>query len=200
VRTEAAVRLGALLVRLLGATWRLRIDGPDVWTEARRDGRPAILALWHGELLPLIWHFRGQGLAPLVSTHSDGEVIARIIELVGYRPIRGSSSRGGARALLEAVQVLRDGRDVAFTTDGPRGPRRRSAPGVAVASRKSGAPIVPVGVVVNRAWHLRSWDRFVIPKPFATVTVRFDAPIPPADAGDVAVVDAALLRVCGPDA
>lgn len=195
-----AVHLGALVVRLLGATWRIRIEGRDEWTEARRGGQPAILALWHGELLPLIWHFRGQGLAPLVSTHSDGEVIARIIELLGYRPIRGSSSRGGARALLEAVQALKAGGDVAFTTDGPRGPRRQSAPGVAAASRKSGAPIVPVGAVVDRGWSLRSWDRFVIPKPFATIRLRFAPPIAAADASDASVVDAALLRVCGPDA
>jgi lysophospholipid acyltransferase (LPLAT)-like uncharacterized protein len=205
LRTALAGRLGWWLVRLLGLTWRVRLEGDDVRARAKAGGRSAVLALWHGELLPLVWYHRGQDIAALISTHADGEVIARIVESLGYRPIRGSTSRGGARALLEAVGELEGGRDVAFTTDGPRGPRRVSAPGVGVAAAKAGAPVVCIGAVVDRAWRLRSWDRFVIPKPFARVTVRYAPVLWPAGRairdGEALVpaIDAALHAVCGPD-
>ncbi|MEO7963088.1 MAG: DUF374 domain-containing protein, partial [Gemmatimonadaceae bacterium] len=109
----------------------------------------------------------------LVSTHADGEIIARILESLGFTTVRGSSSRGGARALLELVRVLREGHDVAVTPDGPRGPRRVFAPGAAVAAMRAGAPVIGIGARTERAWRLRSWDRLMIPKPFARVTVRY---------------------------
>lgn len=157
-----------------------------------------VLAIWHGELLPLIWAMRGREVAPLISTHADGEVIARIVMSLGYQPIRGSTSRGGARALIEAVRRLDAGEVVAFTTDGPRGPRRRSAPGALAAGARGGAPVVPMGALVSRAWRLRSWDRFVLPRPFAQVVVRIGPPLPPG--ATIEDLDAALNAVCQPDA
>ncbi|MGQ0650164.1 MAG: lysophospholipid acyltransferase family protein [Gemmatimonadaceae bacterium] len=204
-RTVAASWLGTVIVRALGATWRLRVEGEDVRTRVRA-GEAAVLALWHGELLPLVWYHRDQEIAALISTHADGEVIARVVSSLGFRPIRGSSSRGGARALLEAVRELQGGRDVAFTTDGPRGPRHVSAPGVGVAAAKAGVPVIPMGAVVDRAWRLRSWDQFVIPKPFARITVRYAPALRAAGSGThegeaiVPAIDAALLSVCQPDA
>lgn len=204
-KTALAAWLGAWLVRLLAVTWRVRVHGPEVRLQTRATGEPVVLAMWHGELLPLVWYYRGKGIAPLISTHADGEIIARICESLGYEPIRGSSSRGGARALLEAVRVLGERRDVAFTTDGPRGPRRQSAPGVGMAAAKAGAAVVPVGVEVDRKWQLQSWDGFVIPKPFARVTVRYAAALRAGGsrseqgAALVPAIDAALLQVCGVD-
>ncbi len=205
LRTTLLAVVGGWLVRALAVTWRVELQGRDERVEGRRAGHRVIVALWHGELLPLIWYFRHQGLAPLISTHADGEIIARICESLGFVPIRGSSSRGGARALLEAVRLLGESRDVAFTTDGPRGPRRQSAPGVGVAAAKGDAVVAPVGVLVDRYWQLKSWDRFVIPKPFARITVRFAATLraagrqSQAGAALIPAIDAALLSVCGPD-
>ena len=205
-RTAAAAGVGRALVRALGLTWRVRLEGADVLAATSAGGQACVLALWHGELLPLVWYHRDRDIAALISTHADGELIARIVESLGYRPIRGSSSRGGMRALLEAVRELREGRHVAFTTDGPRGPRRVSAPGVGGAAAKADAPVVVMGCTVDRAWRLRSWDRFVIPKPFARVTVRYGpalraaGPTPRDGESLVPSIDAALLAVCGPDA
>lgn len=205
-RTRAAIGLGRILVRALGATWRLRLEGPDVLATTSAGGQACVLALWHGELLPLVWYHRDRDIAALISTHADGELIARIVESLGYRPIRGSSSRGGMRALLEAVRELRSGRHVAFTTDGPRGPRRVSAAGVGVAAAKADAPVVAIGCTVDRAWRLDSWDRFVIPKPFARVTVRYGAalraggPTPSDGEAMIPSLDATLLAICEPDA
>jgi lysophospholipid acyltransferase (LPLAT)-like uncharacterized protein len=206
LRTAMASIVGMIVVRLLGLTWRMRMEGPDLRRAAHARGEAVAIALWHGELLPLLWYHRKQGIAALISSHADGEVIARIVQSLGFQPIRGSTSRGGVRALAGAVTELRGGRDVAFTTDGPRGPRRVSAPGVGVAAAKAGVCVLPVGMQVTRAWVFRSWDRFVLPKPFATITVRYADPI--RAAGSAAAdgerimpeVDQALMRVAMPDA
>lgn len=205
LRIGVASFAGTVLVRLLGLTWRTRLEGPDLRRAAHGAGEAVALALWHGELLPLLWCHRNQDIAALISSHADGEIIARIVQALGFRPIRGSTSRGGVRALAEAVTALRAGRDVAFTTDGPRGPRRVSAAGVGVAAAKAGVGVLPVGARVTRAWVFRSWDRFVLPKPFATITVRYADLIRPA--GNAAVdgeriipeVDRALMQVAMPD-
>lgn len=204
-RVAAASVVGMLIVRLLGMTWRLRLEGPDHRHTTHESGQGLVLAIWHGELLPLIWYHRNQDIAALISSHADGEIIARIVRSLGYRPIRGSTSRGGARALMEAVGELRRGRDVAFTTDGPRGPRRVSAPGAGVAAAKAGVGVLPMGALVTRAWMFRSWDRFMLPKPFATITVRYAEVIRPAGGSAldgermVGEIDRALLRVSMPD-
>jgi lysophospholipid acyltransferase (LPLAT)-like uncharacterized protein len=192
-RTAVAAALGAMLVRALGATWRVRWVGDELPSTA------AVLAMWHGELLPLVWALRGRGIAPLVSTHADGEVITRIIQSLGYSAIRGSTSRGGARALIEATRRLDAGTVVAFTTDGPRGPRRRSAAGALAAAQRSGVDVIPMGAATSRAWRLGSWDRFVIPKPFATIAVRRGPSLRDVSPGDLARLDTAILEVCEPD-
>lgn len=165
------VRVGASLLRLLATTWRVRTVNGEPLDEARRAGQPVLFALWHGELLPLLWHQRARGVAVLISEHRDGEIVAQIAESLGYRTVRGSSSRGASRALLGLARAIADGNDGAITPDGPRGPARVFAPGAAVAAQRTGAPIVPIRASASRAWRLRSWDRFLIPKPFARVTV-----------------------------
>jgi lysophospholipid acyltransferase (LPLAT)-like uncharacterized protein len=127
--------------------------------------------------LPLIWTHRNRGIAIMVSEHSDGEIIARVAHALGFRTLRGSTSRGAARALLSACRTLESGVDVAVTPDGPRGPANSVAPGVVVIAQRTGAPMVPTAASTNRAWRLRSWDQFIIPKPFARVTVAYGEPI-----------------------
>lgn len=176
-RTARIVSAGIWLVRLLGWTWRYRVrDDADVRL-LRSTKRPIIFALWHGQMLPLLYRHRGEGVAVLISEHGDGEIIARIALRLGFRTIRGSTSRGAARALLGLVREVQNGNDLAITPDGPRGPAKTFAPGTVIVAQRSGAPIVPAVVHVPFAWRLGSWDRFVIPKPFARVTVAYGAMI-----------------------
>ena len=174
-RTRAAIVLGGWLLRLLGATWRVRVHGRE-WLLTRAAGEaPVVYALWHGQMLPLLWaHKAPTGV--IVSEHRDGEIIARIIALFGLFGVRGSSSRGGTRALLESVQVVRRGTDMAFTPDGPRGPRHSFAPGALMLASRAQVPLVTITGYVDRKWQLGSWDGFEIPKPFARVTVRYGTP------------------------
>ena len=113
----------------------------------------------------------------LISEHGDGEIAARAAESMGYRTIRGSSRRGAERALLSLAREVEGGSHVAVTPDGPRGPAESFAPGALIAAQRSGAPIVLLRAVVDRAWRLNSWDRFIIPKPFARVTIYVGEPM-----------------------
>ena len=176
-RLRWAARLGLLLVRALAPTWRVAERNAGVVRELRGRGQPIIFAFWHGRMLPLLWHHRRQGVAILVSEHGDGEVIARIAEALGYRTVRGSTSRGSERALLRLIRTVQSGAEVAVTPDGPRGPAEQFAPGALVVAQRSGAPIVPVASGSAGAWHVRSWDRFMIPRPFARVTIAYGEPI-----------------------
>jgi lysophospholipid acyltransferase (LPLAT)-like uncharacterized protein len=187
LRTRIAIGAGGMLLRLLGATWRVRSHGRDT-LHARSAGDPRVLyTLWHGEMLPVLYQHRVP-TAVMISEHRDGEIIASIVKMFGASAFRGSSSRGGARALLEGVRLLRNGTDVAITPDGPRGPLHSYAPGALLLAYRAGVSVVPIVAHVDRAWRLRSWDAFVIPKPFARVTIVYGTPSPVAgvDARDVA--------------
>lgn len=169
------VRIGAALLRLLASTWRMRVHNDDALRSARAADHRVIFVLWHGELLPLLWQHRGENIAIVISEHRDGEIIARIAESLGYATVRGSSSKGGSRALIGLMREIDAGRDGAITPDGPRGPARIFAPGGAVAAQRTGALIAPIRAVASRSWRLKSWDRFLIPKPFARVDVHYGA-------------------------
>jgi lysophospholipid acyltransferase (LPLAT)-like uncharacterized protein len=156
-RTRIAIRLGHVAFRVLSATWRMRVQGWEQYVTRHERGERTVLVLWHGQMLMCI-KAHARPIAVMISEHRDGEIIARVLKLVGHSAVRGSSSRGGARALLEGARVLAQGTDVAITPDGPRGPRHSFAP------------------TADRAWRLRSWDGFEIPKPFARVTVVYSEP------------------------
>lgn len=175
-RMRLSIVAGGGVLRVLASTWRYRVVDGHHLDSLRRDRTPFIFSLWHGQLLPLIWHHRNQRVAILVSEHNDGELIARIAKSIGYRLIRGSTTRGGGRALLALVSELGAGKEVAVTPDGPKGPAGTYAPGALAAAQRSGAPILPVAAHVDRGWRLSSWDRFLIPKPFAKVTVAYGPP------------------------
>ena len=174
---RAAVLLGPIFIRALYATWRVSEVNPDGWRALRAGKRPFVFALWHGQLLPLVMRHRFEGVKILISEHRDGEMIARIIGRFGLPAIRGSTTRGAARALLAMCDALASGGEVAVTPDGPRGPARTFASGAIVAAHRAGAPIVAIGVSASNAWRLRSWDGFMIPKPFARVVVAYSDPI-----------------------
>jgi lysophospholipid acyltransferase (LPLAT)-like uncharacterized protein len=184
-------RAGALLVRLLGRTWRISASHNDEIRKLRAAGKPIVFSLWHGELLPLLYHHQGEGVTVLISEHGDGEIIATIAESLGYRTVRGSTSRGAARALLELAREVEAGHDLAITPDGPRGPAKSVAPGVSVVANRSAAPVIGAAVFVTSAWRLKSWDRFLIPRPFARVSIAYS---------DAAFIDAADAREAALDA
>ena len=143
-----------------------------------RGGRAAVvLACWHEELLPLLWHGRGIGMGVVVSGSRDGEYAAQVAEGFGYRALRGSSSRRGARVLLEAVRELQAGTSVTFTPDGPRGPRRVFKPGAALAAQRAGVPLVPIRPPPCRPGACAPGTSFAIPKPWARVRVAYGDPI-----------------------
>lgn len=164
------------LIGALARTWRYRIVNEATMLRLRSENTPILFTLWHGQMLPLLWHHRDQGVAVLVSEHKDGEVIARILDWMGYALIRGSTSRGAGRALLGIVRTLKEGHDVAVTPDGPRGPRHKFAPGSVVAANRAGAPILPAVAHIDRFWQLSTWDGFIIPKPFARITIAYGTP------------------------
>jgi len=167
------IRLGTALLRALALTWRIRVTNGEVFASLRAKHQPFIFAFWHGQLLPLLWVHRGERVRVVISAHRDGEIVARVAERLGHATIRGSSSRGAARALLGIVRELENGAEVAVTPDGPRGPARKFASGALVAAQRVGAPIIGIGVSASRAWRLKSWDQFMIPKPFARVNVVY---------------------------
>jgi lysophospholipid acyltransferase (LPLAT)-like uncharacterized protein len=182
----------------------VRVENDAELRAARASGQRVIFTLWHGELLPLLWHHRGEPIAVIVSEHRDGEIIARIAERFGYATIRGSSSRGASRALIGLMRALEAGYNGAVTADGPRGPAHVFAPGAAIAAQRTGAPIIPVRASASRAWRLRSWDRFLVPKPFAQVRVVYGATIPvraatPRDAAEQAPALGTLLDALAHD-
>lgn len=194
-KLRLTVWLGTMLLRLLAATWRVRFVNAEVVGDLRARQRSFMYVLWHGQLLPLLWTHRGRDIAVIVSEHRDGELIARVAHAIGFRTVRGSTSRGAARALLGACRVVDAGTDLAVTVDGPRGPAGTVAPGALVISQRTGAPMVPTAAWASRGWRLRSWDRFLIPKPFARVVVTYGTPITAqADTPRGAVEDAELLR------
>jgi lysophospholipid acyltransferase (LPLAT)-like uncharacterized protein len=166
-----------LLVGTLGRSWRVRPVGREHLCALQDHGSPFIYALWHAHLLPLAWLHRGSRTTLVVSHHRDGRRFAAAARSWGYDIIDGSSTRGGTKALRQMVRVLRSGGEVALTPDGPRGPVRAVKGGLISAAKLAGVPILPVGTRVSSAWRLRSWDGFVIPKPFATVEIVYGAPI-----------------------
>lgn len=195
-KTAWLARLGTALLRALAFTWRVRVINGDVVRSLNQSRQPFMYVLWHGQLLPLLWTHRNRQVAVMISEHRDGELIARVAKAIGFRLIRGSTSRGAARALLGACRELESGFDIAVTPDGPRGPAGSVAPGALVISQRTGTPMVPVAASASRAWRLRSWDRFMIPKPFARVNVAYGEPIrSTAGSARDATEEAASLRV-----
>jgi hypothetical protein len=183
------------LISALARTWRFELPPPNPLETAVRSGRAAVvLACWHEELLPLLWHGRGIGMGVVVSGSRDGEYAAQVAEGFGYRALRGSSSRRGAAVLLEAVRELRGGSSVAFTPDGPRGPRRVFKPGAALAAQQAGVPLVPIRATPAKAWRLRSWDQFAIPKPGSRVRIAYGDPIEVGPGSDGVSAAAALAE------
>ena len=182
--TTLAPPLTAGAARALGATLRLRCEGLEPLEPLWSARRPLIYAVWHARILMVPWLSarlaRRHGARPvrvLASRSRDGELVARWVTRFGLRVTRGSSSRGGAEALRELTAAVRAGEDVAVVPDGPRGPSERLQPGVVVLAALTGAPVVPFGFAAHPARRLHSWDRFMVPLPFARAAAVFGKPV-----------------------
>ena len=177
-RNRALCKGTACSVKGLFKTLRFRAEGWDQAISSLGEDSGYIIVLWHNVLMMPLTHPCGRDVHAIISSGRDGDYAAHVIRHFGVGAIRGSSSRNGARALLGAIKN-RNIRRFAFTPDGPRGPRYQSHPGAAWLSEQLRLPVLPLGVAISRAWHLKSWDRYRIPKPFARVRFQFEAPIPP---------------------
>ncbi len=177
LKAAAIAAFAAPVVGALGRTYRWVEDGAEHLKALDAAGTAPILALWHGRILPATLYFRDRGVVAMTSQNFDGEWIARILHKFGFGTARGSSSRGGARALVQLRRDLGTGKPAAFTVDGPRGPARVVQPGVVFLAGATGHPIVPYHVEAGRYWTLNSWDRTQIPKPFSTVALVIGEPI-----------------------
>jgi lysophospholipid acyltransferase (LPLAT)-like uncharacterized protein len=168
-RAAALSLVAAGTIRLLGASLRRRHHGDGELRRRQAAGERLILAFWHRHLLLMPFAYgRGGRVTVLISLHRDGELVARTMQRLGYDTTRGSTTRGGVAGLRQLLRKARDGFDLAFTPDGPRGPAAAVQPGVLAAAALSGFPIVPVAYAATRCRRLGSWDRFVVPYPLST--------------------------------
>jgi lysophospholipid acyltransferase (LPLAT)-like uncharacterized protein len=192
-RLQAALiaSLGYRAVAALGTTLRWKVEGVEHFDTLVAGGRQPIMAFWHGRILPATYYFRRRGIVVITSENFDGEWIAGIIERFGYGTARGSTSRGGRKALLQLRRELAAGHPAGFTLDGPRGPARVAQPGAVWLAKVTGHPVLPFHLEASRHWTLSSWDRTQIPKPFATVSIAMGEPFDVAADADEAGIEAA---------
>ncbi len=183
LKKRAALLLAPPLIfsalRLLQATLRIEIEGEDLVRQRWQSGEAVIFAFWHGRMLamPLAGSITGARACVLISQHGDGEIATRVIRSFGIEVVRGSTSRGGAAGLVGLVRAHRRGVNPVVVLDGPRGPRCVAKPGVVKLARTTGAAIVPLSYSADRAWQLSSWDRMIVPKPFARVHIVAGSPM-----------------------
>jgi lysophospholipid acyltransferase (LPLAT)-like uncharacterized protein len=196
------IGLGYSIIRLIGPTLRVAVSYEE-GAQTTLDQRPLIASFWHSCMIPATYIFRKMGIRVMSSNSYDGEYMGRIIQKFGFVAVKGSSSRNAVRALLGLRRALGEGWTVAFSLDGPRGPRRKVKPGPVALGRSAGVPLSMFHAAIDRAWVLNTWDRLMIPKPFSRVLLRFGKLIHvPAAATDedveryTAELQATLDRVC----
>lgn len=181
-RERILALLGATILKSLFMTLRIRVvDESGFHKDPSTE--PVLFCFWHNRILGITYAFqriypkhRG-GVTVLTSASKDGEILARLVGAFKMGSVRGSSSRGGSRALLELIRLVQAGRDIAITPDGPRGPRYRLGPGVIQLAQSTGATILPLHAQFSRCFRMKTWDGFIIPLPFSKVSVTIGAPL-----------------------
>ena len=187
--------LGYPLILALGWTLRWRVEGLEHLDAIHASGRQPVMAFWHGRILPATVYFGRRGIVVITSENFDGEWIARIIGRFGYGTARGSTSRGGRRALRELTRRMGEGRAAGFTVDGPRGPARVAQPGAVWLAMRTGNPVLPFHLEATRHWTLSSWDRTQIPRPFSTVALVVGEPLEAPREGGATGLEAARAEL-----
>ena len=180
--SKGVQRLLYVLIRWYSKTFRLRVLNEDAWLSHLKNGERVLLCVWHQQFFSAIRYFKKyERYRPslMISQSRDGEVVAGVAALTGWNPVRGSSSKGGKSALKGMIQALKRNGLAGHIVDGPRGPIGHVKAGAIRLATEADAHIVPCYTEADRAWFFNSWDRFFIPKPFSTVTIRFDDPQKP---------------------
>ncbi|HYN06051.1 MAG TPA: lysophospholipid acyltransferase family protein [Vicinamibacterales bacterium] len=186
-QAAAIAALGTPVIEALGGTYRWHERGGERFGDATRSGKPPILALWHGRILAATLYFRDRGVIAMTSENFDGEWVARIMRRFGYGAARGSTSRGGRRALVQLRRDMAAGHPAAFTVDGPRGPARVAQPGAVWLAGATGHAILPFHIEASKFWTVNSWDRHQVPKPGSDVAIAIGDPLLVSDTSEVTV-------------
>ena len=180
-----AAALGMAYLYFVAMTSSVKEDNAPEFEKLREGGKPFIYAFWHGRQLFLIYTHRFRGINIIISESKDGSYVSALAVKLGYIPVRGSTSRGGMRALFEMITKLRGGSNCAFTPDGPQGPLRKVHPGIVYAARKTGCTVVPVAFSAGRAMILGHWDEFIVPVPFNKIVFSHGKPLYFDESGDI---------------
>jgi len=176
MKSALAASAVSAVLRALSLTWRTETVRGELYDRLRASRDPVIFALWHGRMLVPIWRHRGEGIATMASKSEDGEIIARWLARNGYLPVRGSTNKGGARGIVHLLRHMERGHAAALTVDGPKGPPRVVQEGIGTLARRTGAWILPVSAGSSRPRFLRSWDRYLLPRPFSKNFVVYGEP------------------------
>jgi lysophospholipid acyltransferase (LPLAT)-like uncharacterized protein len=195
LEVSAIAAVGYPLINALGHTLRWRVEGMEHFDGIVASGRQPVMAFWHGRILTATFYFRRRGIVVITSENFDGEWIARIIERFGYGTARGSTTRGGLKAMLKLVREMEAGKPAGFTVDGPRGPARVVQPGAVWLAKETGNPVLPFHLEASAHWTANSWDRTQVPKPFATVALVIGSPIEVSNDSSSAQLEGARLEV-----
>jgi len=171
VKTSCITQLGYWTILFIGRTLRWKTEGWSNLESVHDSGKRFVGVFWHNRILMTSYFFRHRNIVAMISRNRDGEYIALVGRRLGFGAARGSSSRGSRGAVVEILRSLRQNRDAFFTLDGPRGPRYVAKPGAAYVAGKSGCPILPFTISVEKKWIMRSWDGFIVPKPFSRALV-----------------------------
>lgn len=181
LKKRLMIRLADLVffsaIWLIGKLTTFEIEGREHLDAIEQSGRIPIYTFWHNHIFLGTYYFRKRGIVIMTSHSFDGDYIARFIQRFGYGAIRGSSSRGGSRALVTMIKAMRSGLPMGFSLDGPRGPRHVVKPGPVMLAKKAGNPIMPFVVEPRSFWETKSWDQMHIPKPFTTARIIIGEPI-----------------------
>lgn len=177
IMIRLADRAFYLLIRIIGSTIRYEIEGWENFEAIEKMGKVPIYSFWHNRIFAGTYFFRHRGIVVITSQSMDGEYIARFIQRLGYGAIRGSSTRGGVGALIEMIRCMKQGLPMAFTVDGPKGPRYEAKSGPVLLAKKTGNPMMPFIVETEKFYSVKSWDRLQIPKPFTRAKMIIAQPI-----------------------
>lgn len=166
-----------LCIKFLGTTIKFEVQGDEHLSAITSAGKIPIYTFWHDRIFLSTYYWRNRGIIVMTSKSFDGEYIARFIQRFGFGSIRGSSSRGGVRALVDMIKSMRTGHPMAFTVDGPRGPRYVAKSGPLLLAKKTGNPILPFIIEPKKYWTVNSWDKLQIPRPFTKAKLIFGEPL-----------------------
>jgi lysophospholipid acyltransferase (LPLAT)-like uncharacterized protein len=170
--------IARFVMRLFSSTFRWFVYNENIVKEIKETGKNIIFCFWHGKQFVLVYSHRNRNVYIMTSLSSDGDLQSKILQGFGYQVVRGSSSKGGAKALVEMIRQIENGYDVAFAVDGPRGPIYKAKPGPIFLASKTNRVIIPVASSAKDFWILKkAWDQYLIPKPFTKVAVMYGKPI-----------------------